>query len=61
MTGTAGQKVDLLYDECCGAPALLNAALPGETVPVPEPASLLLLGGCLLVVGRKLAARMAQS
>lgn len=26
---------------------------------VPEPASLLLLGGCLLVVGRKLAARLA--
>jgi len=26
---------------------------------VPEPMSLLLLGGCLLVVGRKLAARLA--
>jgi len=28
-------------------------------VSVPEPMSLLLLGGCLLVVGRKLAARLA--
>ena len=27
--------------------------------PVPEPMSLLLLGGCLLVVGRKLTARLA--
>ncbi len=30
----------------------------GYYVPTPEPMSLLLLGGCLLVVGRKLAARL---
>ncbi len=36
-----------------------DAELAGYYVPTPEPMSLLLLGGCLLVVGRKLSARQA--
>jgi hypothetical protein len=49
MTGTAGQVVHLYYDECCQAPARLQANMPGEAVPpVPEPTSIVLLGTFLL-------------
>ena len=50
-TGTftvgAGGTVDLLYDECCGAPAVLQGAMPAEVV-VPEPTSIVLLGTTLI-------------
>ncbi len=36
----------------------VSYSVDGNITAVPEPMSLLLLGGCLLVVGRKLAARM---
>lgn len=36
-------------------------SVDGSVSAVPEPMSLLLLGGCLLIVGRKLAARLALS
>lgn len=48
FSGLAGQRVDLLYDECCGLPAVLTANLPGETPAVPEPASMVLLGSMLI-------------
>ncbi len=51
MTGSVGQVVDLVYDECCGLPATLNANLPGEATSVPEPASVMLLGTLLLGLG----------
>lgn len=51
MTGSVGQVVDLLYDECCGLPAVLTANLPGEATSVPEPASVMLLGTLLLGLG----------
>ena len=50
MTGTAGQTVDLFYDECCGLPAVLTANLPGEATVIPEPSSIILLGTSLLGV-----------
>ncbi len=46
-TGGAGGALpfDLYYTECCGGPAVLNIGLLApESAPVPEPASMLLLG-----------------
>ena len=44
-TGTAGNHpFQVVYAECCGGPAVLNVDLPLSNVPVPEPASLVLLG-----------------
>jgi hypothetical protein len=37
----------------------VSFSVDGSVSSVPEPMSLLLLGGCLLIVGRKLAARLA--
>jgi|SwirhisoilCB2_FD_contig_31_14794879_length_974_multi_6_in_0_out_0_1 hypothetical protein len=49
FVGSAGQVVDLVYDECCQLPARLLANLPGEAVPgVPEPTSIVLFGTLVL-------------
>jgi hypothetical protein len=50
MTGSAGQVVDLLYDECCGLPAVLTVNLPNEKTvsTVPEPTSIVLFGSALV-------------
>lgn len=43
-TGTSGNwAFQLVYGECCGAPAVLQVGLP-FTSSVPEPATMLLLG-----------------
>jgi len=62
MTGTAGQVVNLFYDECCGLPATLNANLPGEAAPppsVPEPTAIVLFGTAVL--GMTLTRRRRRS
>ena len=48
---TAGETLDLLYDECCGFPAVLTGTMPAEITAVPEPGSVLLLGTVLLGIG----------
>ncbi len=48
-----------LYDVLKSGADGATFSTDGYVTGVPEPASLLLLGGCLLVVGRKLAARLA--
>ena len=53
-TGAAGGSVafDLIYSECCGGPAVLETSLLGpSSAPVPEPASIALFGGALLLLG----------
>lgn len=50
-TGPSGNlPYQLVYGECCGAPAVLNISLP-LTSPVPEPSSAMLLVGGLLALG----------
>lgn len=44
-TGPSGNfAFQLVYAECCGGPAVLQIDLPFSNIPVPEPASLALLG-----------------
>ena len=51
-TGPSGTfSFDLVYGECCGAPAFLGIALPFVSVPTPEPASLALVGSALVGLG----------
>jgi PEP-CTERM motif len=58
FSGTAGQVVDLFYDECCGLPAVLTANMPGEATPVvPEPASIVMLGTALVGISMFLKRR----
>ena len=52
FTVTAGQTIDLLYDQCCSYPAVLQGTMPPEiTSAVPEPAGVVLLGTLILGVG----------
>jgi hypothetical protein len=41
---TGNEPFQLVYGECCGAPAVLNVALPLSSVPEPATWSLMLLG-----------------
>jgi hypothetical protein len=50
-TGPSGTlPFELVYGECCGAPAFLEITVPLVT-PAPEPASLALLGSALAGLG----------
>jgi len=45
----AGASIELIYTECCGAPAVFETNLPtGGINPVPDPSTGLLLGSGLL-------------
>jgi hypothetical protein len=59
ISGAIGATVDLVWAECCGLPGVLQVNLPGENAvnPIPEPASIFLLGGLLFGVGAKLRRR----
>ncbi len=51
-TGPSGNlPFQLVYGECCGAPADLAISLPFVSPTVPEPASLALLGSALVGFG----------
>jgi len=51
-TGPTGNfAFDLVYGECCGAPAVLATSLPLVGTPVPEPATIALLSAALIGFG----------
>jgi PEP-CTERM motif len=50
ITAAAGSKFDLIYDECCKVPGVLQVNLTG-IVATPEPASIALLATTLIGAG----------
>ena len=51
-TGPSGNfSFQLVYAECCGGPAVLQVDLPFSNTPVPEPATLALVGAALAGMG----------